>query len=275
MNSPFSRMSTWDIPHVPPEAEAPPAEEPSAESSPVENTSPQSGPFVPMAQAEPSAATAQVRFLNAVTLDNASLRVSEGRLLLSPSLSPGALSEYFTVPAGFRTFTFYDASYPWLLLFRSTIPLSNGDAVTLTVVRSGNTLDLVRVDDRPCGIRGTEYACLRCVNLIYNSPPLDLALTDGRVVFTDLRFKEVTNYRRARAGRYDLLVSLAPLLPPSPMADIETVEDLPMVLLSGSGAMEPPASFFLDLRSGSQVSLYLLGDWDVSHEIRELAVENF
>ena len=285
MNTPISpRMSTWDIPHVPPEPEAgPPAEEASGGSQAAagENAAPAEGPLGPLARMEPdsSGGEVQVRFLNAVTVDGGSLRITSGNRLLSSSLSPEGLSEYFTVPAGFRSFAFYDADYPWLLLFRATLPLTAGDAVTLAVVRSGGGLDLVRVDDRPCGVRGTDFACVRCVNLVYDSPGLDLVLTDGRVVFTDVRFKEVTNYRRARPGRYDLYLAQTPLIPPLSATDIETVEELPMVMenyfLPGLGAVEPLRSFLLDVQAGRQVTLYLMGDWGESRELQVKTVENF
>ena len=292
MNTPISpRMSTWDVPHVPPSADPPPPEVPAADPSapvvsaaaePVQPSQPsvgeppslQEGLSAPLPRMAPDPAeTAQVRFLNAVMEDSGDLRVSTGNRLLASSLSPGSLSEYFTVPAGFRPFAFHDASYPWLLLFRSTIPLTAGDVVTLALVRSGTGTDLVRIDDRPCGIQGTGRACLRCVNLVYDSPGLDLILTDGRVVFTDMRFKESTNYRRAQSGRYDLYLAQSPSLPPLSLSDIETVEELPMV--AADWTAEPLGSFFLDLRAGSQASLYLMGDWSVRPELRIKAVENF
>lgn len=273
MNTPLSpRMSTWDIPHVPPEA--PPPTEPTAQVSMAaagENDPSQSGPLdLPVQRTEESSTAARVRFLNAVTEDGGNLRITTGNRLLASSLPPEGLSEYFTVPAGFRPFAFYDAESPWTLLFRSTLPLTAGDAVTLAVVRSGGGLDLVRVDDRPCGVRGTDQACLRCVNLIYDGPGLDLVLTDGRVVFTDMRFKEVTNYRRAQPGRYDLYVAQTQF-PVQP--DIETVEELPMILVRW--AEEPLASFDWDAQAGRQTTLYLMGDWGVSRELRIRMAENF
>lgn len=271
MNIPVSRMSTWDIPHVPPDPASP---EESAQPAAGENAPSQEGPSAPLSRMSPeNPPAAQVRFLNAVIRDGENLRISTGNRLLSSSLAPGSVSEYFTVPTGFRPFAFYDAHYPWMLLFRSTIPLTAGDRVTLALIRSGAGVDLVRVDDRPCGIQNTDRACLRCVNLIHNSPGLDLILTDGRVVFTDVRFKEVSNYRRARPGRYDLYIAQTPA-PPSPsLSDMETVEELPMVVVNWMA--EPLASLFLDLRAGGQMSLYLLGDWEAGRELRILPVENF
>lgn len=276
MNTPISRMSTWDIPHVPPSTDPSPAEDSvqPSQAGTGEITSPQEGPSAPLAWTNPNPApTARIRFLNAVTGNGEELRISTGNRLLSSSLAPGSLSEYFTVAPGFRPFAVHSAAYPWMLLFRSTIPLTAGDIVTLALVRSGTGMDLVRVDDRPCGIQGTGRACLRCVNLIYNSPGLDLILTDGRVIFTDMRFKEATNYRRAMPGRYDLYIAQAPSLSPPSLSDIETVEELPMVVVNWMA--EPLASFFLDLRSGEQASVYLLGNWAASREIQVLPVKNF
>lgn len=273
MNTPVSRMSTWDIPHVPPSTDPAPVEEP-VQTNAGENASPQELPSAPLPRMNPEpTSTARVRFLNAVTRNGEELRISTGNRLLSSALAPGSLSEYFTVPSGFRPFAIHSAAYPWMLLFRSTIPLTAGDVVTLALVRSGTGMDLVRVDDRPCGIQGTDRACLRCVNLIYNSPGLDLILTDGRVIFTDMRFKEATNYRRAMPGRYDLYIAQAPSLPPASLSDIETVEELPMVVVNWTA--EPLASFFLDLRAGEQASVYLLGNWAASGEIQVLPVKNF
>lgn len=289
MNTPLSRMSAWDVPHVPSSA----PEKPTAEDAPTplpeesevsagESRSPQELPLFPLPREETAplpADAAQVRFLNAVTEGGGGLRITAGNRLLSSSLSPGALSEYFTVPAGFRAFALHDALHPWVLLFRSTLPLTAGDRVTLALVRSRGGLDLVRVDDRPCGVRGSGHSCVRCVNLAYNSPGLDLVLTDGRVVFTDVRFRETTNYRRAQPGRYDLYAAQTPDSPPLPATDIETVEELPRVLqahlLPGSGLVEPLASFSLDLRGGEQVSVYLMGDWEASPLLQVKTVENF
>ena len=274
MDTPFfSRMSTWDIPHVPPEPEVPPLE-PSAQGSPADGgdiPSPQTGlPEAPAPMASEPSDTARIRFLNAVTEGGGSLRIAAGNRLLSSSLPPEGLSEYFTVPAGFRPFAFYDAENPWTLLFRSTLPLTAGDVLTLAVVRSGAGLDLVRVDDRPCGVRGAGFSCLRCVNLVYDSPGLDLILTDGRVVFTDIRFKEVTNYRRAQPGRYDLYLAQTP----SPVqTDIETVEELPMVVVRW--AAEPLASFDWDAQAGRQATVYLMGDWSGSRTLQVKIAENF
>lgn len=270
-------MPAWDVPHVPleePQAQAPSPQEDAPLPSPVKEDAPDQPPSV--SPTPPGAAL--VRFLNAV-MDGAPLRISTGGRLLRSSLSVGQCSPYFTVPHGFRPFTFTDASRPWLLLYRTAVPLSEGDVVTLALVRCSGGLDLVRVDDRFQGVRGTQESCLRCIDLVTSAPALDLSLTDGRVIFTGLSFKESSNYRRLRPGRYDLSLTQTPLPFPLPRTDIETVEDLPMVIpsafLPGQGLIEPLGSFLLEVRPASAISIYILGDWELSPQLQVHIAENF
>ena len=228
-----------------PEEEASPPDRPSA-SDPNGSM----GPLPSLGENRPvpsGSAMAQVRFLNAVTDDGLPLRITLGNQLLSSFLSPDNLSGYFTVAVGFRPLIFYDARFPWMILFRTNLPLAAGDVITLAVVRSAAGLNLVRIDDRAQNARGTGRSCVRCINLIYDSPGLDVVLTDGRVVFTDVRFKEVTTCRRAKPGQYDMYVAQTPQPFPQGTEDIETVEEMPIAVssyfLPGSGAMEPLSSF--------------------------------
>ena len=222
-------------------------------------------------------AQAYIRFLNAVVDEGAPLRITLGSHLLETGLAPRNLTAYATVPAGFRTLAFYDARFPWIILYRSNLSLAADEVVTLAVVRSGGGIDLVRVDDRPYS-GAVGRACLRMVNLIYNSPGLDLVLTDGRVVFTDTRFKEVSAYRRARPGRYDMYVAQTPCAPQQSDVDIETVEEMPVMLsnyfLPGCGVVEPLASFYQEARAGTRASIYLMGNWNVSPRMQVRIVEN-
>lgn len=227
----------------------------------------------------PGSSTARVRFLNALAVGSIPLRILTGNRLLASALAPGNLTGYEAIPAGFRTFTFQDAHSPRLLLHREAVPLTSGETVTLAAIPSARGLDLVRVDDKPCGVRGTNRACLRCVNLIRNSPPLDLILTDGRVVFTDMSFREVTNFRRANPGRYDLYAAQTSFSLPWELNDIETVEDMPLVLddrtLPGFGLVEPVVSFSWIARSGVQSTAYLMGEWNQSEDVRIRMADSF
>lgn len=223
-------------------------------------------------------ARARVRFLNAVT-DGGPVRIALAGRLLAPRLAVGNLTGYYAVRPGFRTLTMFDARAPLPMIYLGPVPVSAGEAVTFAVVRCANGgVDLVRVDDSASYMRGTERACVRIVNLIYNCPAVDVMLTDGRVVFTDVRFKEITGFRRARAGQYDMYVVQTPAALSPVCADIETAEDLSVAIarrLPECGIQEPLASFYLNARAGATETVYLMGNWDVSRSNRVRMVENY
>ena len=228
--------------------------------------------------ASPSVRYAYVRFINGVSNAGA-FRITVGARLVASRLSPGSLTGYYAIPAGFRTVTLYDPQFPWVVLFRMNFPFTGGQVSTIAIVRSGGTYDLMEISDMPCGNRGMNRACIRTVNLAYNSPGIDVVLTDGRVLFTDVRFKEVTAYRRARPGQYDLYIARTPYQLPSAYTDIETVEEMPVAIndyyLPGYGAVEPLSSFYVDARAGAMETIYLLGNWNISHALRVKVVENY
>lgn len=218
---------------------------------------------------------AQVRFLHAAGAGP--LRLTLGSRLLTPRLLPGNLTGCFEVAPGFRALTVCDGENPLSLLYYGAVPFSPGERCTLAVVPSAAGLDLVRVDDGARHARFTDRACLRAVNLIYDSPALDVALTDGRVIFTDLRFKETTSFRRARAGEYDLYIGQTPFPLPGLWGDVETAADLSGAAerpLPGCAA-EPLASLTLPARAGRNQTLYLLGDWRETPHARVRLVEDF
>ena len=229
------------------------------------------GPVIPV----PRVST--VRFLDAVT-DGEPLRIVVGSRLVANSLEYGGMTGYYSFIPGFRTVTIYSARQPWVVLFQSSVPLNTSEVITLAVVRAGGVLDLVRISDAPCSNRPRNRACIRTVNLVYNSPALDVMLSDGRVVFTDVRYKEVTTYRQARPQTYDFYIAQTPYTLAPAYTDIQTVEDMPMILpnyyLPGYGSVEPLVSFYIDAKAGTDYTIYVLGNWDFSHIIRTKVVEN-
>jgi len=52
----------------------------------------------------------------------------------------------------------------------------------------------------------------------------DVLLADGRVIYTDVRFKETTSYKRIRPGTYEFFFAETNLAPIPSHADIETLD---------------------------------------------------
>ncbi|MBU5627392.1 DUF4397 domain-containing protein [Oscillibacter sp. MSJ-2] len=221
---------------------------------------------------------ATVRFLNAVA-DGEPVRVAVGSRTVANNLAFGNLGNYFNVIDGFRTVTIYSVRSPRTVLYQSSVPMSAGEVITLAIVRSGGVLDLVRVSDKPCNNRPANRACIRAVNLVYNSPALDVVLADGRVVFTDVRYKEVTIWRQARPKEYDFYIAQTPYSLNRMYDDIQTVEDLPLAMagyyLPGYGSVDPLVSFYVNARAGAMDTIYILGNWNISQVIRTKVVEDY
>ena len=220
-----------------------------------------------------------VRFLNAAA-GYEPFRVTIGNRLVSNSLAYGTLTGYGRVMDGFRTVTISNPYAPTSIFYRQTIPFSAGELITLAIVRTNTGLDLVRISDIPCRNRPMGRACIRAVNLNYGSPALDVLLNDGRMVFNDVRYKEVTNFKMARPQDYGFYIAQTSYVPSPYFQDIETVEETPMAapgyFLPGYGSVSPLTSFYVDAKRNGVYTIYILGMWNYQNpNIRVKVVEDF
>lgn len=86
---------------------------------------------------------------------------------------------------------------------------------------STGTLELSRIDDTSCSGQMGGFACLRMANFLLGSTALDMMTSDGRVVFSDVRYKENTLSRRLRPGSYSFYVVNTPLRIEPRIEDVE------------------------------------------------------
>lgn len=222
---------------------------------------------------------ATVRFFNAAVGYDA-LRITVGARVASPNLAFGNLTNYGRVGDGFRTVTIARARAPREILYRRTIPFSAGELITLAVVRTNIGLDLVRISDSPCFNRPYGRACIRTVNLCWDSPALDVFLSDGRLVFSDVRYKEATDFRQARPRDYSFYVAQTPYVPTPRFSDIETIEETPIVapnyFLPGYGGVTPLSSFYINAKRNGVYTAYILGSWNYSNpDVQVRVMEDF
>ena len=219
-----------------------------------------------------------VRFLNAAAGYDP-LRITVAPRLVCSQLAFGGLTSYFRVVDGFRTVTITSAYDPYTILYQQSIPFRSGELTTMAVVRGSNGLDLVRISDMPCNRMPRNRACIRAINLAYQAPPLDVFLSDGRLVFNDVSYKEATSFKQAMPRNYSFYIAQTPFIPLPSFQDIETIEDTPMVApdltLQGTGSVQPIVSFFVDAKAGAMYSLYILGTWMGAPSLRIRTVEDF
>ena len=208
----------------------------------------------------PTPGFARVRLLFAAVGYNP-VNISVGRQRLITGMSYGELSDYTYVEDGFRTFTVSLAKAPRQILVRKTIPLRSEGNLTLALVNTIDGVDLLPISDSLCTNRPGGRACFRVVNLSPNSQSVDVQLTDGRVIYSDLQYKEAGAFKRVRPGRYHFQIFPTRQHLPMPIdEDIETVPRPAVMEEWQDMQAEPPVlSFSLFLRENRVYTVYLIG----------------
>ena len=222
----------------------------------------------------------EVRFLHAA-VQSVPYLISIGTRVAARNLRFAESTDYVKVTDGFRTITVMSAASPRMILCRRNIPFRKGEKATLAVINTTGGIDLMMIPDSTCENHPRSQGCFRFVNLSYNSVPLDVILFDGRVVFSDMRFKEVTTYRRARPGEYGFYIVPTPTPTISPYArnvDIETLEDMPLEVddtyVPGYGNMSPFATFYETFEAGVSDTAYFAGLGTASYPYVVITLEN-
>ena len=150
-----------------------------------------------------------IRFLNAAR-SYPPFRIFIGSTLAVRSLEFTAVSSYRRMASGYRSVTV--SGQDGYIYLQKTLPFQDNAPVTVAVVQTAGGLDLVPISDVCCPPTGA-LSNFRMSNLAYNSQPLDLLLADGRVVYTDVQFKETTYFKQIRPGTYQFYLAETNLLP--------------------------------------------------------------
>ena len=191
---------------------------------------------------QPTTRCCRVRFFHAAAQAGA-VNVNVGSQRVATNLAFGNFSTYYCFGQGFRTVTVLNASSNRTVLLRKTVPMQAGD-------------------DTSCSGQMGGFACLRMANFLLGSTALDMMTSDGRVVFSDVRYKENTLSRRLRPGSYSFYVVNTPLRIEPRIEDVELDDSDYRVsgrYLPGYGELSPVISFSLQARRGVMYTAYIIG----------------
>ncbi len=218
-----------------------------------------------------------VRFLHAAS-GYGSVHISIGLKNVATDLSFTNTSNYYQIQDGFYIVTITSASNPGIALFRGRIPFNTNETITLAIIRATNGLNILRISDQLCQNRPKNRGCLRAVNLIYNSPAMDVVLTDGRIAFSDIRYKEITSYKQARPGKYEYYIAQTPYTLSGNTSNIDILDNLPVILtnffLPGYGNVTPLVSSSIEIKANMMYTIYMFGNWETSSELIVKSIEN-
>lgn len=238
---------------------------------------PQPIPPIVTQPGQPVMRCCRVRFFHAA-VQAGSLNVNVGSQRVASNLAFGNFSTYYCFAEGFRTVSLINAGSGRTLLLRKTVPMSYGEQLTFVIVNNASTgaLELVLVNDTACSGQMGGFGCLRMANFLLGDTALDLLTADGRVLFSDVRYKETTLSRRLRPGSYSFLVANTPVRIEPRIQDVEMDQGewrISQRYLPGYGEMDLLLSFGMQARRGVLSTAYIIGQANTG-EVQVVVSEN-
>ena len=215
----------------------------------------------------PTVTYAAVRFLNAA-YGYPAFRVFVGNRRAASLLNFASLSAYVRLAAGYQTVTVTGTD--GYIYIQKTIPFESGGRFTVAIINRPGGLDLLRITDNCC-FTSSQAAHFRVGNLARNSGALDVLLPDGRAVYSDVRFKEITSFKRIAPGAYEFLFAETNQLPAPAYTDIETLDS---AFIGSNPLPDTAASVYLQVTRGRAYTVYLLQNGQSYNAVSPLVVED-
>lgn len=205
----------------------------------------------------------RVRFLNAA-YGYPSFRITVGNSRFANRLRYATVTGYGRVRAGYQTVTV--AGPNGYVYLQKSMPFPVNGRTTIAVINTAGGMDLLQVTDSCCP-PSNRYASFRVGNLAYNSGPIDVLMSDGRVVYGDLRFKEVAAFKRIVPGTYQFFYADTNLAPMPPQMGIEPLDP---AWLGVYPPQETFGSLLLNVAGGEIYTIYLLQNGEGRNNIQNL-----
>ena len=183
-------------------------------------------------------------------------------------LNFASLSGYTRLTAGYQTVTVTGTD--GYIYIQKTIPFESGGRFTVAVINRPGGLDLLRITDTCC-FAPSRAAHFRVGNLARNSGALDVLLPDGRAAYSDVRFKEITSFKRIAPGAYEFLFAETNQLPAPAYTDIETLDS---AFIGANPLPDTAASVYLQVTRGRAYTVYLLQSGQGYNAVSPLVVED-
>ena len=111
------------------------------------------------------------------------------------------LTEYFTARAGRAVITIRQTD-DGQVLNQTSFLVEKGGFYTVAAVNSAAGIALYLMEDIACS-KSVYNSCLRVANLTNQAPALDITMNEGRTLFTNVKFLDVTEYKQISPGTYD------------------------------------------------------------------------
>ena len=213
----------------------------------------------------PSLAT--TRFLNAA-YGYPPFRVMVNNRVLGRMVNYGGITNYAYVPTGYQTVTV--SGLDGYIYVQKTLPFQNNMPSTIAIINSTTGMDLLQIMDNCCAPTDNS-SNFRVSNLAYYSKPIDVLLRDGRVIYSDVQFKETSAFKLIRPDEYEFIFAYTNLAAIPSWQGIETMNS---DMMRTSPLVQEVSSIQTLIMPGYSYTAYLLNAAPSPDAIQALLVRD-
>lgn len=123
--------------------------------------------------------------------------------IVARNLRYSNFTNYFSTASGVYTIKVYPTGKTTDPLIDARLQLVPGSIYTLAVIGDPGNIGLQPISE-PLPGPTPRYAMVRFVHLAPGTPELDILLPDGKKLFTNVSYKEVTEYIQLAPGNYGI-----------------------------------------------------------------------
>ncbi len=141
-----------------------------------------------------------IRFIHAAA-DGPQVDIYVNQVQMISAVQYSELTEYFMVRSG-QTVVTIRQTEGGQVVNQTSFLLENGGLYTVAIVNSAAGIALYLMEDVACN-KSVYNSCIRVANLTNQAPALDIIMNEGRTLFSNVRFLDVTDYKQISPGTYD------------------------------------------------------------------------
>jgi len=157
-----------------------------------------------------------IRFFHALLSLPEKINFSIQNSFRRENLAFGDLSDYGPAASDFLKVTVSGVRTRNIYL-QKTLPFFSPGAFTVALIPGSMGMDLLPIPDGLCTLPGPAFGCIRTVNLTDDPFLYHFHLYGKRLLFSDVTFRHVTNYKQIKEGTHGVYLTIpgssAPQIP--------------------------------------------------------------
>jgi len=126
--------------------------------------------------------------------------------LIIKNLAYKEMSPYLTVPSGNYIIKVYPTGETTNPVIESSIYIPENSIYTIAAIGELPDISLYPIQE-PTSANKTGMSCVRFIHLSPNAPAVDIKLSDGSIVFSNVPFKSIASYTCVPSGTYTFRVN--------------------------------------------------------------------